>query len=83
MLTGTTGAAICMLMITTTIQGYNYGGSLALAKNDNIPQVRKVFGEEKTERGGHLALKPLTLGVGPHLQNGSLNPICHGLLGPD
>ena len=35
-----TSAAICILMITTTIQGYNYGGSLALAKNENIQQVR-------------------------------------------
>ena len=46
-----TSAAICILMITTTIQGYNYGGSLALAKNENIQQVR--IGKD-----GHWALNP-------------------------
>ena len=82
MLKGTTGAAICILMITTPIQGYNYGGSLALAKNDDIPQVRIVFREEKRERGGHLALKPDHGSWScQHLQKGSLNHIIHGHLG--
>ena len=73
MLTGT-GAAICILMITTPIQGYNYGGSLALAKNDDIQQVRKVFREEKREPRGHLALKPdLGSWSCPHLLKDSFN----------
>ena len=58
MLTGTTGAAICILMIKTTIQGYNYGGSLALAKNENIQQVR-IGGWG----GGHWALNPWELAL--------------------
>ena len=33
------GAAICVVVMTMTTQGYNYGGSLALLDSDDIPQV--------------------------------------------